>query len=110
MRVVNVCRFMWLMGVSMALSLAAQHKAHASRKSMSNKIVVRSVKLFAIGLFLNGGYDLGNWRVPGVLQVRRRGCVDVMDMRCTTAARCSVFDMLSCRRFVVRGRAHRATR
>ena len=37
---------------------------------MSIKIVVRSMKLFGRGLFLNNGFDTDNWRIPGVLQVR----------------------------------------
>jgi hypothetical protein len=31
--------------------------------------------LWALGVFLNNGYDLPNWRVPGVLQ--RYACVCV---------------------------------
>ena len=58
------------MGVSMAMSLATQFKQGAKRGSMSIKIVVRSIKLFLLGMFLNGGTDLGNWRILGVLQVR----------------------------------------
>ena len=59
-----------MMGVSMALSLSQQHRIGATRKDMSIKIVVRSMKLFGLGLFLNNGFDTDNWRIPGVLQVR----------------------------------------
>ena len=58
-----------MMGVSMALSLSQQERLGASKQDMSVKIIVRSIKLFCIGLFLNNGVDTGNWRVPGVLQV-----------------------------------------
>lgn len=60
--------FMWMMGVSMAISLSSQRSRGASRRDMASKVVVRSLKLYAIGLFLNNGTDLSNWRIPGVLQ------------------------------------------
>ena len=41
---------MWLMGVSMALSMAQQHRNGATKKDMSIKIIVRAAKLFCIGL------------------------------------------------------------
>ncbi len=37
------------MGVSMALSMAQQHRAGSSKKDMTVKIVVRAAKLFGIG-------------------------------------------------------------
>jgi predicted acyltransferase len=74
-------RFMWMMGVSMALSLSQQERLGASKKDMSVKIIVRSIKLFCIGLFLNNGMDTGNWRVPGVLQVCA-GCRVLTSVSC----------------------------
>jgi len=32
------------------------------------KVFRRSVILFALGLFINNGFDVANWRIPGVLQ------------------------------------------
>ncbi|ETV70890.1 hypothetical protein, variant 2 [Aphanomyces astaci] len=52
--------FAWIMGMSMALVPPAKRTLWASG--------VRSVKLFALGLFINNGFDLKTWRVPGVLQ------------------------------------------
>lgn len=31
-------------------------------------IVIRTIKLFCLGVFvINNGFDLKNWRIPGVL-------------------------------------------
>jgi Domain of unknown function (DUF5009) len=60
--------FMWMMGVSMAMSMATQRRQNHPRGAMTIKIIVRSIKLFCLGMFLNGGFDLGNWRILGVLQ------------------------------------------
>jgi heparan-alpha-glucosaminide N-acetyltransferase len=65
--------FPWLlfvMGLSTTLSLHAQRKMLAKRSQMTGKVILRCVRLFALGLFLNNGRDLGNWRVTGVLQVK----------------------------------------
>ena len=64
--------FIWIMGTSMALSFDKLQKSKPA-KNFSHldfvyKIVRRSVILFLLGMFLNNGYDLGNWRIPGVLQ------------------------------------------
>jgi len=59
---------MWMMGVSMAISLSSQRKQGTSRGKMTSKVILRALKLFLLGMFLNGGSDLGNWRVLGVLQ------------------------------------------
>jgi hypothetical protein len=59
--------FMWMMGVSMALSFEAQRKAGVSKRDMWKKISIRSFKLFAIGMFLANGYELSTWRIPGIV-------------------------------------------
>ena len=43
-------------------------KRGASTVVLVKKLVLRSGKLFALGLFLNNGHDLTHWRIPGVLQ------------------------------------------
>lgn len=78
--------FMWMMGVSMALSFSAMKLIIAdpalSLSSVANrpldagsaprdawfKVVKRSLTLFCIGMFLANGYDYKTWRIPGVLQ------------------------------------------
>jgi heparan-alpha-glucosaminide N-acetyltransferase len=69
--------FMWIMGVSMALSFAASAKAAAPIKyswfidyigpEWVPWIAVyrRSAILFAIGMFLANGYEYTTWRIPG---------------------------------------------
>lgn len=61
--------FIWIMGTSMALSFDKLAKNKTNHFDYIYKIFRRSVLLFLIGLiFINNGYDLGAWRVPGVLQ------------------------------------------
>jgi hypothetical protein len=83
--------FMWMMGVSMALSFSAlglviaepvlsnsTHltttlanrplEYHAAPWSAWSKVLQRSAWLFGIGMFLANGYDYKTWRIPGVLQ------------------------------------------
>lgn len=60
--------FVWIMGASMALSLDGLKRKGHSGWSLLAKAVRRAVLLFALGLFLNNGADLHNWRIPGVLQ------------------------------------------
>jgi hypothetical protein len=82
--------FMWMMGVSMALSFSAlgliiadpvlgpgaassiqysrPHEIVRAPWSAWAKVIQRSITLFCIGLFLNDGSDYKNWRIPGVLQ------------------------------------------
>jgi hypothetical protein len=78
--------FMWMMGVSMALSFSAlglvvadpvvsnaSGTLHAPEYqpapwSAWAKVVQRAMILFGLGLFLNDGNDYKNWRIPGVLQ------------------------------------------
>jgi hypothetical protein len=54
-----VCRFMWLMGTSMALSMSSQRRQLASKATLSVKVVTRSIKLFLLGLLVNNCRDLG---------------------------------------------------
>lgn len=77
--------FMWIMGVSMAMSFASQlpkgdfyHVGAGSivvhRPSlmvpwvMWYRVCRRSFILFGLGMFLANGYEYTTWRVPGVLQ------------------------------------------
>ena len=82
--------FMWMMGVSMALSFSAMKLviaeptiSTASTSTVANmpqsgggraplsawiKVIKRSAKLFAIGLFVANGWHYKTWRIPGVLQ------------------------------------------
>jgi len=60
--------FVWTSGVSMAISFDAAQRRGATPAALAAKIATRSVKLFLLGLFLNGGAVLAQWRIPGVLQ------------------------------------------
>jgi heparan-alpha-glucosaminide N-acetyltransferase len=65
--------FVWTMGASMALSHAGMQKRLGAggadwRVPATWQTLERGAKLIALGLFLNGGFDLSNWRMPGVLQ------------------------------------------
>jgi heparan-alpha-glucosaminide N-acetyltransferase len=73
--------FMWMMGVSLALSFASLDKKFAKKSSdeegplslrshqlmLTYKAVKRSAIFFALNLFLNNGYEFKYWRIPGVL-------------------------------------------
>ena len=52
----------------MALSFESLRKHGVSKTELWKKAVKRSLTLFAIGMFLNNGYELSTWRIPGVLQ------------------------------------------
>jgi heparan-alpha-glucosaminide N-acetyltransferase len=60
--------FIWIMGTAMALSFTSLENRRARRVEMLAKVVRRSIILFGLGLFLNNGWDLDHWRIPGVLQ------------------------------------------
>ncbi len=60
--------FVWMMGVSMAISLDSSLRRGGNKRAVWRALLIRSCKLFALGLFINNGFDLSNWRVPGVLQ------------------------------------------
>ena len=63
--------FLFIVGVSMAYSLRARLERGQSRARLLRHVVERGLTLFLLGLFLNGfpnHYQLGSWRVYGVLQ------------------------------------------
>jgi heparan-alpha-glucosaminide N-acetyltransferase len=67
--------FMWIMGVSMAISFhnilpkdTSSSEYAKEYKSVWFKAAQRAVTLFGIGMFLANGYEYTTWRVPGVLQ------------------------------------------
>ena len=60
--------FVWTQGVSMAISFASMRRRGATQQSMLIKVVARSAKLYALGLWLNNGRYLSEWRILGVLQ------------------------------------------
>jgi predicted acyltransferase len=60
--------FVFTMGASMALSLRSQRKQGSSQCEMTQRMSWRAFKLLAVGLFLNNGVVLNDWRFPGVLQ------------------------------------------
>jgi predicted acyltransferase len=63
--------FLLIVGVAMAFSLPIRLQRGESRQKLLLHVLWRGVLLFAIGMFLNGfpnHYQLGSWRVYGVLQ------------------------------------------
>jgi heparan-alpha-glucosaminide N-acetyltransferase len=60
--------FVWTQGVSMAISFASARRRGATASGMLAKVLARAAKLFGLGLFLNNGSSLSEWRVLGVLQ------------------------------------------
>lgn len=62
--------FLFIVGVSITLSLASRKTGPLPARDIYLKIVRRSLILFALGLFLNGFpfYDFDTLRIPGVLQ------------------------------------------
>lgn len=60
--------FTFLQGCSMAISFESERKKNSSQLQLATKTFIRAAKLFSIGLFLNNGVDLQEWRIPGVLQ------------------------------------------
>eukprot|EP00795_Rhopilema_esculentum_P008206 gene8206-14143_t len=60
--------FIFIMGTSIDLSQRSLLSKGVRKRTIFQKILIRSVKLFAIGLFLNNGKNLDKWRIPGVLQ------------------------------------------
>lgn len=62
------CRFAWIMGFGIFLSshsLALRRKNDTESRLPRRSILLRSAKLFALGLFLNNGADWSHWRIPG---------------------------------------------
>ncbi|XP_059469043.1 heparan-alpha-glucosaminide N-acetyltransferase-like [Neocloeon triangulifer] len=63
--------FMWIMGLSMALSMRSQLRSGVTRRQLALTSVTRGLKLILIGLILNssqGNNSLNTFRIPGVLQ------------------------------------------
>ena len=62
--------FLFIVGVSIALAIGRRKEAGADHKALNRKILLRSLVIFAIGLFLSGYpfFDLSTLRIPGVLQ------------------------------------------
>uniref|UniRef100_A0A0K8TUB7 Putative heparan-alpha-glucosaminide n-acetyltransferase-like protein n=1 Tax=Tabanus bromius TaxID=304241 RepID=A0A0K8TUB7_TABBR len=62
--------FMWIMGVCIPISTKSQLNRNIAKKSILYNILVRSIKLFLIGVFLNSvsGPNLETLRIMGVLQ------------------------------------------
>lgn len=62
--------FIFVVGVSVALAYSKQVAAGVPKRKMIRKIITRSIILFVLGVFLSMTpyMDLGNIRIPGVLQ------------------------------------------
>jgi len=69
--------FLFMAGVSMSISLAKFKGARRDRMNGTHLVAVRSLKLFCLGVILQGGGWIGNYsygynlsviRVPGILQ------------------------------------------
>jgi predicted acyltransferase len=62
--------FVFLMGISIVLSFSARLRRGESRRQIALHAVIRSLILFALGVFLNGvpAFHLATWRVEGVVQ------------------------------------------
>ncbi|XP_066916082.1 heparan-alpha-glucosaminide N-acetyltransferase-like isoform X3 [Clytia hemisphaerica] len=68
--------FIFIMGASIFISCRSIRRKTIPKITITKKIIVRSIKLFALGLFINNGIklrsmkwkDYEHWRIPGVLQ------------------------------------------
>ncbi|MEX2512434.1 MAG: heparan-alpha-glucosaminide N-acetyltransferase domain-containing protein [Cyclobacteriaceae bacterium] len=62
--------FLFIVGVSIALAYTKRLEKGLAKNEMYKKIIVRSLKIFIVGLFLNliPSFDFYNMRVAGVLQ------------------------------------------
>ncbi|KAN0040246.1 hypothetical protein ACTA71_012136 [Dictyostelium dimigraforme] len=60
--------FVFIMGIAMPLSFHAMEKRGTPKRIIVQKLLRRSIILFALGLFINNGVDLQQWRILGVLQ------------------------------------------
>ena len=62
--------FLFFVGASIALAYSKKLEAKVSRKSLYKKIFIRSLKIYAVGMFLNlmTGFDFHNIRWTGTLQ------------------------------------------
>lgn len=60
--------FIFIMGTTLAITLKTEHIVNRLNDLLT-KALLRTMKLVLLGLFvINNGYDLANWRLPGVLQ------------------------------------------
>ena len=61
--------FMFMMGVSFTFSIKSMVKKNFTKHQITQKIVTRSIKLFALGLFvINNNLSFETIRIMGVLQ------------------------------------------
>lgn len=62
--------FLFIVGVSLAVSFSRRELAGASTRALARKAVVRGLLIVLVGLLLSGfpRYDLTHLRIPGVLQ------------------------------------------
>lgn len=62
--------FIFIIGVSIVLSLAKQVNSGKSKTKIIRKILMRSLKIFVVGMLLRllPDFDIGNIELPGVLQ------------------------------------------
>ena len=62
--------FLWIVGVSITLSLAKRMAAGVSRGELLKQVVRRATIIYALGLLIYGfpKFDLATWRILGVLQ------------------------------------------
>ena len=62
--------FIFIVGVSAVLSFSGKNKTRQERKLLVKKVLWRSVKIFAVGLFLNlyPSFQFDEVRIAGVLQ------------------------------------------
>jgi len=62
--------FLFIVGISISLSFTKLLEKGTSRKELYRKIVFRTLKIFAVGLFLSmlPSFDIFNIRITGVLQ------------------------------------------
>ena len=60
--------FVFTQGLSSAISFASQRSKGARKRDLAAKVLVRSVKLYLLGLFVNNSAILSQIRLLGVLQ------------------------------------------
>ena len=62
--------FLFIVGVAITFALSRRKNSGQSQSDIYQKIIRRTILIFAIGLFLNGFpyFNLGELRIPGVLQ------------------------------------------
>lgn len=91
--------FLFIVGVSIEYSFSSRMKKGKSRRELVKHVLWRGVALFALGLFLNGfpnQYQLGSWRVYGVLQRIAICYVIASVLVLWTKRRTQIFIILGC--------------